>query len=214
MAAKILVLDPLTLIGREFLGCTDRLEVLVGALQVLAQMRVAQRRAECHPGLDLALGVARRQFRIVRQFPQHVVGDDAAEAVRHQQHAAVAIQRLAELCADALADPVGKVGVAREVLGRIFGYQPNQRHGQPDRTQQGRQHVCCELAQRGFARHAVVLADAEFLAWLDLAQGRVRVAAIADVELNFLKGRGYFGLGVGMWGFDDDAPGPTRSSSR
>ena len=30
MPAKILVLDPLTLIGREFLGCTDRLEELVG----------------------------------------------------------------------------------------------------------------------------------------------------------------------------------------
>jgi len=30
MPAKILVLDPLTLIGREFLGCTDRLDAIVG----------------------------------------------------------------------------------------------------------------------------------------------------------------------------------------
>jgi hypothetical protein len=30
---------------------------------------------------------------------------------------------------------------------------------------------------------------------------------LADVEFNFLRGRGYFGAGVGLWGFDSDAPG-------
>lgn len=33
------------------------------------------------------------------------------------------------------------------------------------------------------------------------------VDLLADVEFNFLRGRGYFGAGVGLWGFDSDAPG-------
>jgi len=33
------------------------------------------------------------------------------------------------------------------------------------------------------------------------------VDLLADVEVNFLRGRGYLGAGLGLWGFDSDAPG-------
>jgi hypothetical protein len=98
-----------------------------------AHRRVTQWRAERQPLIDFQLAIARRVVGVMRHLPQHVVGDDAAGAVRHQHDLLALFERRRNRGPDARADPSAEIALLIPVLTDVGGNPADERAGQSER---------------------------------------------------------------------------------